>query len=227
MVFKTKTWISFFCLVSLAYFIFFLPASSGLTFRQNSAADIKSEVRLNGAVPPASALCNISVYYPNNSILVDFRQMTNQGSYFNYTINSSQTSLKGNYNYCVTCSSSGLNETDCSKFIINLGGIEPSQLRTDTSTRNIYIFLGLGLLAFLGFFLTGKLPVRLTLLLIMIWFILMGINSAYISMQDEILNENLENFFSCEWRDHDAKISGYNFHHINHTRSKYICRRYR
>ena len=191
MVVKTKTLILFGLL-----FCFLITNISALTFSKYSETDIKHEVRLDGAIPPATTLCNISIYYPNNSLLIDFTNMTNHGDYFSYPLNSTHTSVRGDYTYCITCSGGNNNATDCFDFIINLGGVEPSQLRTDSSTRTIYVFFGLGLLAFLGFFLTKKVPIRATLFLFMVWFFLMGINATYISMQDEIMNSSLENFFS-------------------------------
>ena len=168
----------------------------GLAFPQNSYADINHPVRVNGGIPTGTINCNISVYFPNNTILINYREMTNQGNFFNYTLNPNQTSQKGDYKYCISCSSEGLNQSSCYDYTINLGGINPSQIRTDSSSRTIYIFFGLAFFCLVGFFIIKKLPVKISLFLIMFWFILMGINSAYILMQDEVLNSNVESFFS-------------------------------
>lgn len=183
-------------IIILLCFLFLITNVSALTFPKDSDAQIKNEIRLDGALPPVGTLCNISVYYPNNTILVDFESMTNQGDYFNYTLNSTQTSLRGDYTYCVTCTGGSTNATECFPFTINLGGIEPSQIRTDSSTRTIYIFFGFGILTFFGFLFSKKVPIKISLFLFMIWFFLMGINTTYISMQDEIINSNIESFFS-------------------------------
>lgn len=165
------------------------------TFKQNDEVDLKVPVRLDGAV--ASGInCNISVYYPNSTVLIDYLKMTDNGDYFNYTLNTSQTRIKGEYTYCITCTNNVLNDTECDTFLINLGGVEPSQQRTETQTRTILIFFGLAVMLFISLFFVVSFPVKLTLFLLMCWFLLMGINFSYLALGDEIVNPTLENFFS-------------------------------
>ena len=166
-----------------------------MTYEQSSDIEIKHPVRLDGAIV-SGINCNLTVYYPNNSVLVDFKQMTDNGDYFNYTINSSQTQTKGIYNYDITCQGGGQNATESFDFLINLGGIEPSDSRTQTQTRNILVFFGIAILFFVSMFFIKKFPIRLTLFLLMVWFILIGVNLTFISIGDEVLNPTVENFFS-------------------------------
>lgn len=182
--------------VSFILLIITISLSSAIdTYSQNSDVDLKHPVRLNGAVS-SGINCNISIYKPDNTVLIDFEPMTDNGDYFNYTLNSTQTAIKGIYNYDVTCIGGGENQTDSFDFLINLGGVEPSDSRTHTQTRNILIFFGLALMFFISIFLSKSFPIKLTFFLCMIWFMLMGINFAYISIGDEVLNSNVENFFS-------------------------------
>lgn len=183
-------------LIFLSLFILFINFVNGLdTFEQNSRIDLIQPVRINGGIV-SGINCNVTVYYPNNSLLVDFKQMTDNGDYFNYTLTPSQTGTKGIYNYDVTCFGGGLNETESFNFLINLGGIEPSDSRTHTQTRNILVFFGVAILCFISIFFIKQFPIKLTLFLLMIWFILMGINFVYLAIGDEVLNSKVENFFS-------------------------------
>jgi hypothetical protein len=172
-------------------------ASAIDTYSQNSEFNIVHPVRINGGIPNAATNCNISIYYSNGNPLISIDEMTRlSSSNFNYTINSSQSAIKGLYDYDITCISGELNKTTSYKYLINLGGIEPSQQRTDTLSRTIWIFFGLALLFFITFLFTKYFPVKASLFLLMLWFIIMGVNTAFISLQDEVINSNIENFFS-------------------------------
>jgi hypothetical protein len=180
-----------------ALIFLFQIVSAIQSYPQGSIVDLKHPVRVNGGIP-ATALCNVSIYSPHNNTapFIDFKAMTNNGDYFNYTLNTSQTATKGTYKYDVTCESAGLNDTSSFEFLINLGGTEPTEQRTSSQTRTIAIFFVLGILSFISIFFVKKFPLRITMFLIMIWFFLIGINLTYISMQDELVNTRVEGFFS-------------------------------
>jgi len=185
-------------LIPLFLFIFLISLVNGIdTYSQNSNIDISHPVRLDGEII-SGVECNITIYYPDNSVLIDFQPMTDNGDYFNYSLNSTQTETKGIYKYVVSCedTTNNLYQTDSFEFLINLGGVEPSESRTQTQTRNIYIFFGLGLLFFISMFFVEKFPIKLTLFLLMAWFFLMGINFSFVSIGDEVLNPTVENFYS-------------------------------
>lgn len=165
------------------------------TYEQGSVIDIKKSVRVDGGIPN-SAVCNISIFYPNSTTLIDYQEMQDQTNFFNYTLSSSQTNIKGEYNYDITCFQGGLNETASDGFLINLGGIEPNQQRTDAVSRTIYIFFGLAVMCLIGVVFVNKLPFRVTLGVVMVWFLLIGINTSYLAIQDEIVNSKIESFFS-------------------------------
>lgn len=173
------------------------PSVYAVAYPQGSDIDIKHPVRVDGYLG-TGVLCNISVMYPNGTLLVDFKPMTDNGDYFNYTLNSSKTTIKGDYTYCITCqaSSIGSNQTSCFNFLINLGGVDPSQQRTDTTSLSIYFMFGLGILLFIGFIFSSKPPVRYTFFLGALLFFLIAINMIFISLQDEVINSKVEGFFS-------------------------------
>jgi len=169
--------------------------SASSTYQQSTDIDIKHPVRIDGAIP-SNTVCNITIYYPNNSLMVDFQPMTEQSSYFNYTLSSALTGTKGIYNYDILCTNGSLSSSESFEFLINLGGIEPSTSRTDASTRSILIFCGLAILSFIGFLFSKKFPVKASLFLIMIWLVLSALSISFISIQDEVLNPSVENFMS-------------------------------
>lgn len=188
--------ISFKLFLLVLAFFFMIYSSSALTIQQGAVTDIKHPVRVNGAIA-TGVTCNITIVYPNNSLLVNFKQMTDQTSFFNYTLNENQTSLKGQYNYCITCAStSGLNNTECFDMLINLGGVEPSQQRTDVTKLMIYIFLAMSGLFFIVFLYSQQLVIKWSMFLFAAIFLLAALNFLFISVQDEILNPVVEVFLS-------------------------------
>lgn len=162
---------------------------------QNQTAEIKHSVRLGGGVAPVGTSCNITILYPNKSILINFQPMTRLVDQYQYNLTGTQTSTSGVYDYDVTCVHGGLNDTLSSSLIINPGGIEPSQQRTDTLSRTIWFFFALALLCFISIFMVRKPPIKITMFLFMFWFILMGVNTSLLAMQDEVINPQVEEFF--------------------------------
>jgi len=122
--------------------------------------------------------------------------MTRQNSYFNYTLNSSQTNTKGLYTYDVTCTDGTLNETESFDFFINLGGVEPTAARTDTLSRTIWIFFSFGIISCLVAIFSKRIPIKISFIIFTIWFFLTTINTAFLAVQDEIVNPSVENFLS-------------------------------
>lgn len=184
-----------FYFMAFIFIILLSTFSSALTtYEQDTSIDLKHPVRVDGAIVN-NLNCNISVYYPNNTILIDFLSMTDNGDYFNYTLDSTLTHNKGTYPYSITCSNGTLSQTENFEFLLNYGGIEPTNTRNKSSQMAIYIFFGLGILIFISMFLVKPMPLKLTLFLIMVWFFLMGMNATFISLQDEVVNLRMEGFF--------------------------------
>jgi len=120
-----------------ALIFLFQIVSAIQSYPQGSIVDLKHPVRVNGGIP-ATALCNVSIYSPHNNTapFIDFLAMTNNGDYFNYTLDTSQTATKGTYKYDVTCESAGLNDTSSFEFLINLGGTE--DIFTNENHRHLF-----------------------------------------------------------------------------------------
>ena len=92
-------------IIFLGIFIFaFLGIGSvdAVTFPQSTEAILTHPVRVNGGIT-SGVNCNVSVFYPNNTILVDFLKMDDNVDHFAFNLSTSKTSIKGEYDYHVTC----------------------------------------------------------------------------------------------------------------------------
>lgn len=178
-------------------FLLLVPAVVAESYPQGSEIGLKVPVRVDGYIS-TGVTCNITVLYPNSSILIDFKEMSDKISYFNYTLNTSQTTIKGDYTYCVTCHSSttGSNQTECFDFAINLGGVDATQSRTDATSRAVYFMFGVAIILFIGLIFSKTTPVKFTFGLGALMFFLIAVNLIFMSMQDEIVNPKVEGFFS-------------------------------
>jgi len=81
--------------------------SAELTFTPNEPAEIKiSCFDVDESFCGAAASCNLTVFAPNMSILIDDGIMTNEINYFNYTTPSLDT--RGEYNAVISCEVGGV-----------------------------------------------------------------------------------------------------------------------
>lgn len=81
--------------------------SDDLVYRQWSEVDLKVPCFNNNTFCSAAAICNITILYPDATVLVDNELMTNQYSYHNYTLNTTRTSESGIYATTVICTDNG------------------------------------------------------------------------------------------------------------------------
>jgi hypothetical protein len=94
---KTIFYLLFFIILSSFCF-----AESTLFYKVNSEVDLKIPcVKSDNSKCTASAICNITVSYPNNTIYVNNKAMTNNNVYFNYTLDNANTS--GEYPTVIYC----------------------------------------------------------------------------------------------------------------------------
>ena len=68
--------------------LIFLPIvfAGDLVFKKGEIIDLKVPCINNNTLCSGTASCNITSIYPNGSILINNLQMSNSGSYHNYTI---------------------------------------------------------------------------------------------------------------------------------------------
>ena len=85
-------------------FLLFVSLSEGKTYQKETTVDLKIPFEVDGSIPSGSAVCNISIQYPNSSYVIDTGEMTNRNNgEFNYTINSSLLTELGEYDWVAFC----------------------------------------------------------------------------------------------------------------------------
>ena len=96
-----------FAIVILTTFCLVLPLVSSvepsLNFKAGDTIDIKVPCYNNGTYCSASSYCNITLFNPSGNVVINNLQMTNKGSYHNYTIPDSTKWVSGVYLYSVAC----------------------------------------------------------------------------------------------------------------------------
>lgn len=115
-------------------------------YKYNTTVDIKNPCINNGTWCSASSQCNITVQYPNGSVLVNKGVMSNQNTYYNYTISDSQT--LGYYPITMSCLDSGLYGVDSFYILVSKNGEYP---KGDNFELLVYILF---ILSMAGLFFT-------------------------------------------------------------------------
>lgn len=105
----------------------------------------------NGTYCSSSAVCNITISYPNGTIFKNNIGMQNQASYHNYTLEG--TVVLGTYKKCITCTDGALSDGYCEDFKVTPSGSEDL-----TEGQGIIIGFCLVLILILGvvFFITSN-----------------------------------------------------------------------
>ena len=112
-------------LLFLILLLFFLPivlSTSSFYFQQNTNIDLKVPCVFNSTSCPSNTICNISINYPSSASFIKNQPMSSQNQYYNYTINSSNTSVVGEYATIVYCSNPTTNGYSLFSFSINNNG---------------------------------------------------------------------------------------------------------
>ena len=129
-----------------------LALADDAVFKVNEVADLKIPCINNDTYCSAVAICNITIINPDGSTFVEDAVMTNSGSYFNYTLNESDTSVVGVYRTQITCFDGTEAGYNLIEFKINNSGMEG--LIADALVPAIIL---IALLVFCGF-MAWKLP---------------------------------------------------------------------
>jgi len=188
-------WLFFFVILLV------LPLITGSSFYipKDTNYSIKFNCEIDGSVCSDSATCNVSIDYPNTSILVNNDAATLiSNARYNYSLNGSQNSLVAeDYKIDIVCYDGNVNGSQTIYYGVNPSGIRPSEQRTNTITRSIYFIFIIGIILFLSFlFVNQSIPAKWTFFIFSIIFFLIGLNIIFVSLQDEIVNPKLTTFFS-------------------------------
>jgi hypothetical protein len=96
-------------------------------YKLNSLLEIKNPCYFNGTYCPAATICKLTVYDPENLVILNNQEMTYSVSYFNYTLPNGNYSL-GSYKCDMMCTYSGISGSQSFYLEIETGG-------------NIYLFI--------------------------------------------------------------------------------------
>jgi len=109
-----------FLIVILFLTAFVMAADS---FKQWEAVNLRHPIRIDGAVD-ANILANITIKDPDNIVIVNFSQMTYDpiSQEHNFSILAEDAGKIGTYEYTITATGSGLNETGTFNFKVTPSG---------------------------------------------------------------------------------------------------------
>jgi len=179
------------CLISL------INADTAFFIKKATNYSLKISCENSGIDCSASASCNISIDYPNSTMMISNLSMTNlNNGRFQYNLSENLTSTNGEYTARVNCNDGGAG--DISNFIyeVNPAGIRPSDQKTESITRGIYFILIIGVLFFIAFLFTKQsTPAKWTFFSLAMMFFLITLNILFVGLQTEVVNPKLENFF--------------------------------
>ena len=96
-------------------------ATSSYQYKIGSSIDIKNPCYFSGTYCTASATCALTVYNPDNLVIVNNQQMTYGGAYFNYTLPGNNYTV-GLYKCDMTCTQSALSGSQTFYIEIQTGG---------------------------------------------------------------------------------------------------------
>lgn len=105
-------------------------------FKKGDSIDLKIQCLNNGTFCTSSASCNLTVMYPNNTLLVNSLLMTNQVSFYNFTLPNSQT--LGLYACSVTCCDNDICGTDSKQCVFRI----TTTGEDDWNTLPLFLLLG-------------------------------------------------------------------------------------
>jgi len=177
-----------------------ISAETSFFVKQNTNHNIIFSCDMNGGVCPNNVFCPLTITRANGTDLITSQNASNAGNgNYNYTLNVSETFTKGEYTTRVSCIDPlGRTANDTSTFIyeVNPTGIRPNDQRTDAISRGIIFNFLIGLLLFVTFFFTKqKTPVKWTIFIFAIIFLLISLNLLFVDLQDQVVNPALESFF--------------------------------
>jgi len=111
--------------ILILFSLFSIVSISGLTFEKDITIDLTFPCTYNGTICPVATECNLSIIYPNGSLMLENKQATYTGSGIaNYTLPDS--SINGDYKAPLTCLfPDGNSESGNADFTITPNGEEP------------------------------------------------------------------------------------------------------
>lgn len=186
-----------FIILMLLACLVLISASPDFYFKVNTDSFLRVPcVESNEAPCSSTELVNISINYPNGSVLIDNKNMYyTDGGIFVYNLTNNDTRTQGIYTVTLNKLTNN-NSLARFEYEVNGAGIKPSTERSSAQTRGVWVLFAIGALLILSFlFLNMNLPVRLSLLLFGIIFIVAGLNVVFVTMREEAVSPELIGLF--------------------------------
>lgn len=117
--------IKIFLIFGLIFLVLPIVLATTSTFPVSTALDYRVICSNNGSICSSPAICNFTLFYPNQTTLINNKLMTNQTSYHNYTLSANQLASFGEYCGYASCNDAGLKKDSTFCFKITPNG-EPS-----------------------------------------------------------------------------------------------------
>lgn len=137
-----------------------------------------------------------SILYPNSSVVISNVRMTQDGTYFNYTLDSNYTNEFGTYIVNGVGDLNGVNTVWSYDFVVTSTGKEVTTGNAIISFLATLLFFILGsIFLILTFRKDIKLPVKFTLIIVSFLAFLAGLNLISAIIPDALINERVVSFF--------------------------------
>lgn len=158
---------------------------------------LKFSCNIDGSMCTNDADCNITIDYPNSTFLLkDTQASMIKNAEFLYNLTKNNTRIPGEHRLKIDCIDGNLNGTSTIFYQVNAAGIRSTEERTNTISRSVYFIFIIGILFFLAFLFTkDSPPIKWTFFILTILFWLISLNLLFVSLQDEVVNPKLINFF--------------------------------
>lgn len=130
-------------LLGLCMFLF-IGLVSAATYKQSEQLDLKIICKNNDTFCSGSASCNLTIFNPDDTILIEGQATTNKGTYHSYLLTESQTSTLGEYRAVVACFDGSENGIETYPYWITETGESAGEYRFA-----IYLIILLGWLLFI------------------------------------------------------------------------------
>jgi len=172
----------------------FCCAAPELFFKTGNNIEYKRPCFNNGTYCSAVTQCNLTVLSQNSSVILDNKAMTNKVAYHNYTINGTGL-VSGDYIVIMSCTDGALSGSEVITIQLNPTGFEPTEMRTSTNSRAVYIIFGISILLFIGFLFLQQDSVKWTLFILSIIFLVTSLNLILVNLKNEITDVNVIELF--------------------------------
>jgi len=185
-----------FCLLFISLFL--VSSISAETFSKDTNVTFQKTCTNNlGATCSSSGLCNISIRYPNSSIMVDNINMTNNNNgIFSVDLTQENITTLGEHNWDMFCCDAGSCDEGHGSFKVTTSGFEVDESNSLIFLISIGFLIVLSIVTFLGFAkLDAKPQAKYSFLIVSSMLFLAALNLISIVINDSLLNNKIASFF--------------------------------